>query len=713
MGNTKKRYSSFTLGDMSAIYIQDVGQGVLGLTLLPKKLEDQFTLEGRWQVEPLVQVKAVGDVYPGGYSLGHTMRNSQTAWKLRVTGQSVKEEAGTTEIVTEFQSDRLRAEHILIHEEGEPYLISKTRLMNPTTGNQRIEYLASYSLCAIGSLEEAERMEDFRLHRLQSKWSGEGKLLTNTMGELYLEPSWTHGGAQNCVRYGQVGSMPVRRYFPWMVLEDQKYGWCLGSQLYHPASWQMEVYDRDDRLAVSGGLADREFGHWVKDLRPGETFESPRAVLTVCEGDVDETAYRLTRSQRRNLEAVPEAEKTLPIIFNEFCTTWGAPDAEKMKRIARCLKGRNIRYCVIDCGWYAERTGDWDNPGDWKINQKLFPGGFGEAVEAIRGAGMVPGLWFEMEIVGQSAAAFTEREEWQLTLDGCPIQGGVRRLWDMRKPEVIEYLAEKVIGTLKKYGFGYLKVDYNENIGIGCDGAESPGEGLRQNMAATQEFFRRIRREIPDLVIENCSSGGHRLEPSMQELVSMASFSDAHECVTIPVIAANVQRAIQPAQSQIWAVLRKEDDLKRTFYSIANTFLGRMCLSGDICDINEAAWQAVEEGISFYREAAPIIRFGKSRRYGQEPLYYNHLKGYQAVIRTGEEADGSRDWAELPVLAVVHTFEQAPGEIVLPEQKVKKIQRIYARPNVTITAQGDSIRITGMEDYEGIGILYTCYGERM
>ena len=136
MGNTKKRYSSFTLGDMSAIYIQDVGQGVLGLTLLPKKLEAQFTLEGRWQVEPLVQVKAVGDVYPGGYSLGHTMRNSQTAWKLRVTGQSVKEEAGTTEIVTEFQSDRLRAEHILIHEEGEPYLISKTRLMNPTTGNR-------------------------------------------------------------------------------------------------------------------------------------------------------------------------------------------------------------------------------------------------------------------------------------------------------------------------------------------------------------------------------------------------------------------------------------------------------------------------------------------------------------------------------------------------------------------------------------------------
>ena len=63
------------------------------------------------------------------------------------------------------------------------------------------------------------------------------------------------------------------------------------------------------------------------------------------------------------------------------------------------------------------------------------------------------------------------------------------------------------------------------------------------------------------------------------------------------------------------------------------------------------------------------------------------------------------------MLAVVHTFEQAPGEIILPDQKVKEICRIYARPNVTVAAEKDSVRITGMEDYEGIGILYTCRRE--
>lgn len=73
----------------------------------------------------------------------------------------------------------------------------------------------------------------------------------------------------------------------------------------------------------------------------------------------------------------------------------------------------------------------------------------------------------------------------------------------------MQYLDERVIGMLKKYGFEYLKVDYNDTMGVGCDGWESPGEGLRQNVLAAQEYFQKIAREIPGIVIENvCSSIG-------------------------------------------------------------------------------------------------------------------------------------------------------------------------------------------------------------
>ena len=76
------------------------------------------------------------------------------------------------------------------------------------------------------------------------------------------------------------------------------------------------------------------------------------------------------------------------------------------------------------------------------------------------------------------------------------------------------------------------------------------GEGLRQHLEAVQAFIKRFVKRSLKLVIENCSSGGHRLEPSMMELASMASFSDAHEQKEIPIIAANLHRAILPSTDE-------------------------------------------------------------------------------------------------------------------------------------------------------------------
>lgn len=691
-----KQYSKYRLGDMAVIYLYDSKTKLLGMTLLPSALEDKFVTEGKWTVESLVQVKAIGDAYPDGFSHGHTMRNSRTARNLEFLQQTVFERERDKTIVTTLQSDRLQAVHRLTYEAGTEVLSSVTEIKNRTRETVGIEMLSSYSVCGFSSLEAGERMRDFRLHRLRSKWSAEGRLDTSDLVKLQLEPSWMRSGVQS-IRYGEVGSMPVRRYFPWMVLEDVKYGYCIGSQLYHPASWQMEVYNRDDRISFSGGIADREFGHWVKNIEPEEVFTTPKAVLSACIGTVDEISHRLTSAQNKNLSKVPEIEKALPIVFNEFCTTWGSPSLDNIKSIVRTIKGKGITYCVIDAGWYARKIGDWGNVGDWSINQELFPGGFQEAVDTIREAGMVPGIWFELESAGRDSAVF-EKEEFLLKRDGYPIQTGIRRFLDMRKPEVIDYLCEKVIGLLKKYNFGYLKVDYNDNLGIGCEGAESLGEGLRENMLASQEFFRRIRRELPDLVIENCSSGGHRLEPSMQELCSMSSFSDAHECREIPIIAANVHRAILPAQSQIWAVLRREDSVKRLTYSIANTFLGRMCLSGDVYDLSGEQWSCIEQGIRFYRMVSPILRDGKSKYFGTGIEAYNHPEGWQAVVRSSAK--------QRKELAVIHTFENAPRRIELPlEEGITQIEEIYAGPEVKISLSDHKLILEQLEDFEGIGIM--------
>jgi alpha-galactosidase len=54
-------------------------------------------------------------------------------------------------------------------------------------------------------------------------------------------------------------------------------------------------------------------------------------------------------------------------------------------------------------------------------------------------------------------------------------------------------------------------VDYNETAGIGFDDPDSLGEGLCKQIDAQYRLFAKIREHLPDLVIENCASGGHRL----------------------------------------------------------------------------------------------------------------------------------------------------------------------------------------------------------
>lgn len=370
----------------------------------------------------------------------------------------------------------------------------------------------------------------------------------------------------------------------------------------------------------------------------GKNFTTPEAIVSTAQTDsFDIFTGRLTTAGLvEGFLKAPESEQDLPIVFNEYCTTWGNPSHENICEIVDAIKGKGFKYFVIDCGWYKENGIPWDiGMGDYEVSSELFPDGMEKTVQVIKDAGMIPGIWFEIENVGSASRAYHLTEH-LLHKDNVVLTTYFRRFWDMQDPWVDEYLTDKVIGTLKKYGFGYMKIDYNETIGIGCDGAESPGEALRKNMEATVLFIEKVKEEVPGIVLENCASGGHRLEPKMMSVMSMASFSDAHECEEIPIIAANLHRVIHPTQSQIWAVIRQDDSLKRIAYSISNTFLGRMCISGDVTQLAPEKWNLIEQGISFYGKIKDIIKEGQSYRYGPKIKSARHPEGWQALLRVGK-----------------------------------------------------------------------------
>lgn len=677
----------YKLGDMVAKYLIDRDSMQVGFQLLPEKVSQENIITDNCFMESLIQYKLTGDIYNEAYAGGCSMRNSESVRKLKFseqTDESIGEQLQVNTIMMDEDGHRLI--HHLVWLKNMPYVRISCTFENQSKRDCCLEMFESFSLGGLSPYMQGDGNGTLWLHRVRSVWSQEGRHETIPVEDLQLEPAWDPH-AVRCERFGQAGSMPVNRFFPFAAIEDRKNHIFWGAQIAHPASWQMEVYRKDNGLALSGGLADRELGHWMKHVEPGKNFTTPEAIVSTAQTDsFDIFTGRLTTAGLvEGFLKAPESEQDLPIVFNEYCTTWGNPSHENICEIVDAIKGKGFKYFVIDCGWYKENGIPWDiGMGDYEVSSELFPDGMEKTVQVIKDAGMIPGIWFEIENVGSASRAYHLTEH-LLHKDNVVLTTYFRRFWDMQDPWVDKYLTDKVIGTLKKYGFGYMKIDYNETIGIGCDGAESPGEALRKNMEATVLFIEKVKEEVPGIVLENCASGGHRLEPKMMSVMSMASFSDAHECEEIPIIAANLHRVIHPTQSQIWAVIRQDDSLKRIAYSISNTFLGRMCISGDVTQLAPEKWNLIEQGISFYGKIKDIIKEGQSYRYGPKIKSARHPEGWQALLRVGKNKQA---------YVVIHVFDGKLPEVIeieLPEDAPDHIRQIYAHQEMEVSIKDRKI----------------------
>ena len=677
----------YKLGDMVAKYLIDRDSMQVGFQLLPEKVSQENIITDNCFMESLIQYKLTGDIYNEAYAGGCSMRNSESVRKLKFseqTDESIGEQLQVNTIMMDEDGHRLI--HHLVWLKNMPYVRISCTFENQSKRDCCLEMFESFSLGGLSPYMQGDGNGTLWLHRVRSVWSQEGRHETIPVEDLQLEPAWDPH-AVRCERFGQAGSMPVNRFFPFAAIEDRKNHIFWGAQIAHPASWQMEVYRKDNGLALSGGLADRELGHWMKHVEPGKNFTTPEAIVSTAQTDsFDIFTGRLTTAGLvEGFLKAPESEQDLPSVFNEYCTTWGNPSHENICEIVDAIKGKGFKYFVIDCGWYKENGIPWDiGMGDYEVSSELFPDGMEKTVQVIKDAGMIPGIWFEIENVGSASRAYHLTEH-LLHKDNVVLTTYFRRFWDMQDPWVDEYLTDKVIGTLKKYGFGYMKIDYNETIGIGCDGAESPGEALRKNMEATVLFIEKVKEEVPGIVLENCASGGHRLEPKMMSVMSMASFSDAHECEEIPIIAANLHRVIHPTQSQIWAVIRQDDSLKRIAYSISNTFLGRMCISGDVTQLAPEKWNLIEQGISFYGKIKDIIKEGQSYRYGPKIKSARHPEGWQALLRVGKNKQA---------YVVIHVFDGKLPEVIeieLPEDAPDHIRQIYAHQEMEVSIKDRKI----------------------
>lgn len=625
---------------------------------------------------------------------GSTMKYSESVSNLKFSAQETIANNGTTTIVTTLIADEgYKVIHTLTHHVGQTAFIVETTFKNESENKLTLEMISSFSFENLSPFQLDDAPNKINFHRFKGGWSLEGKHICEPIENLSLEKAWIDVFTES-ERFGVLGSWPVGRYFPTALVEDREYGVVWGAQISHNASWQMELTRYGDTLSYSGGLADMDFGNWFKTIMPSESFTAPQAYITAIKGDFADTCQSLTKLH--NIACDEFGEEGLPIVFNEWCTTWGNPNHNNMIDYAEKLKGSHVKYLVIDGGWTVTTGGSFgaDGNGEWIIDTQKFPN-IKETTQKLREEGFIPGIWFEFEVTTKGATVFeSEYDAMHLKRDGIVINtGGARTFWDFRNPSVTEYLTEKVIYFLKDNNFGYLKVDYNASIGLGCDSSDSLGEGLRQHMEAVRYFFIQIKRQIPNIIIENCASGGHRLEPSMLGITAMSSFSDAHECIEIPYIAANLHYLMLPRQSQIWAVLHNTDSDQRLIYSLSATFLGRMCISGDINNLNENQFDILRKSEDIYTKVVHIIKNGKTKIYGKRSLNMRYPEGTQVVIRSTENE----------ILVVCHSFNNPSDEIQieLPKDNYSIKDNFY---NENISISGNKLIVSKMDSLTGCAV---------
>lgn len=475
-----------------------------------------------------------------------------------------------------------------------------TVLNNGGTAQVEVEYLSSFALTGLDKEGERDRDDKMRLYLAHNGWQSELQWRSYRLPELGMSHLIDRGSKR--VSCSNTGSWSAAEHIPMAVLENEEAGTTLFWQIEHNGSWHWEIIEQSDLLTVLISGPTEHDNHWWVKLQPGEEFVSVPLAIGAAEGGFEQAIGELT-AYRRGIRRPNEDNELLRVIFNDYMNClWGAPTTEKLLPLIDAAAEVGCEYFCIDAGWYA--PGEWwDGVGEWLPSEERFPEGIKYVLDYIRGKGMIPGLWLELEVMGINSPKLAETDDsWFFMRHGKRVKDRSRYQLDYRNPKVIRHADEVIRRLVEDYGVGYIKMDYNINAGIGTETkADSFGDGLLQHNRAYLAWLDSIFARYPELVIENCSSGGMRMDYAMLSRHSIQSTSDQEDYVKYAAIAAGSPAALTPEQSAVWSYPLREGDDEEVIFNMVNALLLRVHQSGHLAELSPRRRELVKEALDYYK----------------------------------------------------------------------------------------------------------------
>lgn len=352
-------------------------------------------------------------------------------------------------------------------------------------------------------------------------------------------------------------------------------------------------------------------------LEAGETFQAPEAVLVYSDAGLGKMSRTLHDLYRNHLIRSSYKDKERPVLINNWEATYFDFNTEKLIAIAKESAKLGIEMLVMDDGWFGHRDNDDSSLGDWIVNEEKLPGGLKYLVDEVNQLGMKFGIWFEPEMISPDSRLYEKHPDWALHIKGRePSRARDQLVLDLSRPEVADYIYESISRVLHAANIEYVKWDMNRalsDIGSAALPADRQGELSHRYMLAVYKMQERLITEFPDLLLENCSSGGGRFDPGMLYYSPQIWCSDDTDAIERLLIQEGTQ-LLYPVSTigahvsdcPNHAVGRTTPFQTRGIAALAGTFGYEL----DITKISEEERSMVPGQIAAYKKYAPLIREG-------------------------------------------------------------------------------------------------------
>ncbi|MGN6435036.1 MAG: glycoside hydrolase family 36 protein [Agriterribacter sp.] len=172
----------------------------------------------------------------------------------------------------------------------------------------------------------------------------------------------------------------------------------------------------------------------------------------------------------------------------------------------------------LDAGWYAGSGGPdftgknwWNTIGNWYVDSARFPNGLKPLSDEAHKAGAKFMLWFEPERVMAGSDLAVNHPQWMLKKKGDT----TTFLFDLGNKGAREWLGKYIGDFLEANGIDYYRQDFNMHIQPYWQANDEPGRtGIREirHIEGLYAYWDCLLQRFPDLLIDNCASGGRRLD---------------------------------------------------------------------------------------------------------------------------------------------------------------------------------------------------------